>query len=472
MALFIRLLILLWLVNLAPPFLAQIFESKWNSPIDGGYLFLDGRPMFGKHKTIRGVLAGIITGGLIGPALGFPLWLGLCAGFLSMLGDLLSSFLKRRFSFTSGDAVPGLDQIPEGLLPFISITPYYSLSVGYVFLFGVVFGLGAYFGSVFLNQVLLRKPFESYPRRIRALTRFRELVSCKITASPFRQILNFEDAVYYHLFMKSVFKALRIYQRGQKNALVIEKREVSFHFSDLPPAFDAYKILFLTDLHLDGLDGLTEKVIQIIRQTPADMCILGGDFRMETSGPFEAALCQLRLVLPEIRAKDGIFGVLGNHDCPEILDSLKELGVAFLVNDSHVVERGGQCIWIVGADDCHYFKAHDLESAFSGLPLQAFSVLVSHSNEVYKEALTYRPNLFLCGHTHGGQILIPPFGPIFTHSKAPRRFCLGKWDYEGMPGYTSAGAGVSGVPVRFNSKGEVTVVTLRRPPAPAPSRGA
>ena len=462
MALFIRLLVLLWLVNLAPPFLAQILESKWSSPIDGGYLLPDGRPVFGKHKTIRGVLAGIITGGIIGPALGFPLWLCLSAGFLSMLGDLLSSFLKRRFAFPSGKAVPGLDQIPEGLLPFILIAPHYSLSAGYVLLFGAVFGPGAYYGSIFLNQVLLRKPFESYPRRIRAVTRFRALISCKITASPFRQILNFEDAIYYHLFMKTVFKALRIYERGQRNALVIEKREVSFHFSDLPPAFDGYKVLFISDLHLDGLDGLTEKIIQIIRQTPADLCILGGDFRMETYGPFEAALCQLRLVLPEISAKDGILGVLGNHDCPEILDPLKKLGVAFLVNSSHAVERGGQCIWIVGTDDCHYFKAHDLESSFSGLPLQAFSVLVSHSNELYKEALKYRPNLFLCGHTHGGQILIPPFGPIFTHSKAPRRFCQGKWDYEGMPGYTSAGAGVSGVPVRFNSKGEVTLVTLRR----------
>lgn len=242
--LFIKLLILIWLVNFAPPFVAQIFESKWNNPIDGGYLLPDGRPLLGRHKTIRGVLAGIITGGSIGPALGFPLWLGLGAAILSMLGDLLSSFLKRRFSFTSGDAVPGLDQIPEGLLPFILIIPYYSLSAVYVLLFAVVFGLGAYFGSVFLNNVLLRKPFESYPRRIRALTRLRELVSCKITSKTFSNILNFEDAVYYHLFMTSVFKALGIYERGKKNALVIEKQEVSFHFHDLPPVFDGYKILF------------------------------------------------------------------------------------------------------------------------------------------------------------------------------------------------------------------------------------
>ncbi len=462
MMLFIRLLTLLWLVNFAPPFLAQIFESKWDWPVDRGYVCPDGRLLFGRHKTIRGVLAGIIFGGAAGLALGFPLWLGLGAGVLSMLGDLFSSFLKRRLSFTSGDAVPGLDQIPEGILPFLLIAPYYSLSAGYILLFCVVFGLGAYYGSVFLNQVLLKRPFESYPRRIRAITRFRELVSCKITVKPLHYILNFEDAVYYHLFMKSVFKALHIYERGKQNALVIEKREVSFDFGDLPPAFDGYRVLFVSDLHLDGLDGLTEKIIEMVRQTPADLCVLGGDFRMQNYGPFAAAFRETLRIIPEIRAKDGILGVLGNHDCPEIVDLLKGHGVTFLVNDSHVIERGGECIWIVGADDCHYFKAHDLESAFGGLPLKAFSILVSHSNEVYKEALKYRPSLFLCGHTHAGQILIPPFGPIFTHSKAPRQFCHGKWEYGGMPGYTSAGAGVSGVPVRFNSKGEVTVVTLRK----------
>ena len=271
-----------------------------------------------------------------------------------MLGDLFSSFLKRRLSFTSGDAVPGLDQIPEGLLPFLLIAPYYSLSPGYVLLFGFAFGLGAYYGSVFLNRILLGRPFESYPRRIRALTRFRELISCQITAKPFPYLLNFEDAIYYHLVMKYAFKALGVYERGKQNALAIEKREVSFHLADLPRAFDGYKILFLSDLHLDGLEGLTEKLIEIVRQTPADLCILGGDFRMETYGPFVAGLRETLRLIPEIRAKDGILGVLGNHDCLEIVDSLRGHGVTFLVNDSREIKRDGQCIWIAGVDDCHY----------------------------------------------------------------------------------------------------------------------
>jgi hypothetical protein len=462
MILFIKLLILLWFVNFAPPFLVVVFNSKYSLPIDGGHLLPDGRPLFGRNKTVRGVLAGIITGGFLGLALGFPVWLSLGAGGLSMLGDLLSSFLKRRFALVSGYAVPGLDQIPEGLLPFVLIAPYYSLSMQYVLLFGLVFGIGAWYGSAFLKGVLLRKPFEAYPRQVRPLTRLRELVSCNITSRPFNYILSFEDAVYYHLIMKSVFKCLFLFERGKRNALDIEKREVTFRSCDLPPIFDGYKILFLTDLHLDGLDGLTERIIDIISRTPVDMCILGGDFRMKTYGSFEAALHQMSILLPEIRAADGILGVLGNHDCPEMVGFLKEFGVVFLVNDSMPVERSGQCIWIVGADDCHYFKAQDLESAYAQLPLQPFSILVSHSNEVYAEAVKYKPNIFLCGHTHGGQILIPPFGPIFTHSKAPRRMCRGRWDYAGMPGYTSVGAGVSGVPVRFNCRGEVTVITLNR----------
>jgi predicted MPP superfamily phosphohydrolase len=462
MLLFLKLLILLWLVNFAPPVIAVVFESKYDRPLDYGRLWRDGRPLLGRNKTLRGVLGAIIVAGLIGSILGFPLWLCLGVGVLSMLGDLFSSFLKRRLSFTSGDTVPGLDQIPEGLTPFCLIAPYYGLTLQYVLVFGVVFGIGAYVGSIFLYKVILKKPFEAYPRKIRALTRVRELVSCKITTKPFSQLLNFEDAVYYHVFMKTVFKTIGIYERGKRNALVVEKREVSFHFPDLPAAFDGYRILFLSDLHLDGLPGLTERAVEIIRRTPADMCILGGDLRMETYGPFTPALEQMGLLLPEIRVKEGIVGVLGNHDCPEIVEALKQLGVKFLLNGSLPLDRDGERIWVVGTDDCHYFKAHDLEAAFSGVPKGTFTIFVSHSSEVYKEALRYGPNLFLCGHTHGGQILLPRVGAVFTHSKAPRALCQGAWNYRGMPGYTSAGLGVSGVPVRFNSQGEVTVIVLRR----------
>lgn len=462
MTLFLKLLILLWLINFAPPLTALVLDKKWSTPIDLGCSYRDGRPLFGSHKTIRGFLAGIIGGTLVGAAMGFVWWIGPAAGILSMCGDLLSSFLKRRLSFLSGDVVPGLDQVPEGLLPFLVLAPHFSLSAAETLACVIVFGVGAYLGSVFLNRVLLGKPFDSYPRKVRPVTRFRELVSCQISSRPLRFILNFEDAFYYHIFMKTVFRLLGIYKRGMRNALVVETREVSFHFPDLPRPFDGYRVLFLTDLHLDGINGLTEKLISIVRKVPADLCILGGDFRMHTYGPFEQAMSHISRLLPEIHTKDGIVAVLGNHDCIEIVEKIEKKGVEFLVNQSLAIERDCERLWLVGVDDAHYFRCHNPEQAFRDVPKDAFSVLISHSNEIYNQVHQYGPKLYLCGHCHDGQIKIPPFGVLFTHSRAPRSLCCGKWSYRGMPGYTSAGVGVSGVPVRFNTTGEVTVITLRR----------
>ena len=462
MPLFLKLLILLWFINFVPPFVAIHLEDKWNTPLDRGRLFFDKRPIFGSHKTIRGVLAGTVAGLLAGAVLGLGAWLGLCAGALGMSGDLFSSFIKRRFSISSGAVIPGLDQATEGLFPFLVLAPHFSLSPRYVAVVALVFGLGAYLGSIFLKDTLLSKPYEDYPRPVRARTRMREMRACEVTSVPLAHFLNFEDSVYYHLLVKSAIRMLGIYELGKRNALSIETRRVTFSFRGLPEAFDGYTILFISDLHLDGLDGLTEAIMDAVRDMPADLCVVGGDLRMETHGPFGPALTELLRILPEVRAKDGILGVLGNHDCIEVVQFLERNGMRYLVNDSLAVERGGERLWVVGVDDPHFFRCHDLELAFNGVPREEFSIFVAHSNEIYREAWPYGPKLYLCGHSHGGQIKFPLIGPIFTHSTAPRQFCEGAWSYNGMTGYTSAGAGVSGVPVRFATKGEITMITLRR----------
>jgi predicted MPP superfamily phosphohydrolase len=199
-----------------------------------------------------------------------------------------------------------------------------------------------------------------------------------------------------------------------------------------------------------------------VRTLPADLCIIGGDLRMETHGPFLEALSLFRRVIPNVRARDGIIGVLGNHDCIEFVDQLKRDGIAFLINDARAIERNGERIWFVGVDDPHYFKCHDLEAAFAGVPSDAFSIFLAHSNEIYREASLHSPQLYLCGHTHAGQICLPLIGPVFTHSRAPRRLVRGPWLQGKMMGFTSSGVGVSGVPLRFRSNGEVLLITLKR----------
>jgi hypothetical protein len=88
MWIYLKILMLLWVVNFVPPLLTYVFEEKWNSPLDLGYLFSDGKPLFGTHKTFRGFLGGVTAGTVVGSILGFPWWLGFEASLLSMAGDL------------------------------------------------------------------------------------------------------------------------------------------------------------------------------------------------------------------------------------------------------------------------------------------------------------------------------------------------------------------------------------------------
>jgi len=462
MLFFLKILILLWAVNLAPPLLAYVFGKTWNTPLDRGRLFIDHKSLFGSHKTERGIVGGIVTGVLMGGLLGFPLWIGFLSGMLSMLGDLVSSFLKRRLGKPSGRLVPGLDQIFEGLFPFAVLGPNYSLPGMYIFFELILFSIGALAGSCFLNRTLLTKPFRNYSRPLSSRTRFREWRACQSIKNPLHSFLNFEQILCHHIFMKTVFRLLGLYERGMHNALQVEQCNLIFYFEDLPHNFHDYKILFLSDLHLDGLDGITEKTQDIVKDLPVDLCILGGDYRTKVYGSFAKSILRLNRVVRKIHTQDGIFAVLGNHDCLEMVPIMKKRGINFLINDSTVIERNGEKIWLAGVDEPYHYQAHDLEETFKNIPDKAFKIFIAHTPELYKETVPYAPQLYLCGHTHAGQIQFPLIGPIFTNSNTPRRFALGKWKYKEVVGYTSKGTGVSGIPVRFGCRGEVVHITLKK----------
>lgn len=262
--------------------------------------------------------------------------------------------------------------------------------------------------------------------------------------------------------MKTTFRLFGVYEQGKRNALRLKQENVTFLLPRLPPAFEDYTILFLSDLHLDGLEGLTERLYDLLRDVSFDLCILGGDYRMEVSGPFTEALLRLNYLMDAIHVSDGIYAVLGNHDCLEMVGPLEKKGINFLVNDARAIKRKQEQIWLVGVDDPHYYQSHDLKEAFRPVPKEAFTIFVAHSPEVFREAARYRPDLYLCGHTHAGQIQLPRIGAVFTHSRAPRQLSYGVWEYQGMQGYTTSGVGVSGVPVRFGCEGEVVRITLKR----------
>lgn len=458
----LKFLILLWGINLIPVFLAYLMEEKWDTPVDRGIQLSDGQPLLGNHKTVRGVVGGVLAGGAGALILNLPLWFGVSIGILSMAGDLLNSFIKRRMGKTEGQEFPVMDQFLEGGLPLVVLAPIAQVSlVGGIFIL-LIFVATAHAGAKFLNQVLKSEPFAGYTRRLRYRTRFREWRGCQTIGYPFHPIINIERTLYYHLFMKTVFKGLGLYERGKQNALDIDCRELEFVFPDLPPGFDRYTILFISDLHLDCMEGITEKAREIVYKLSPDLCILGGDYRTETWGSYSIALENIKNLLADICPKDGIFAVLGNHDCLEMVTPLRKTGVRFLVNDNAVIERSGDRIWIAGVDDPYYFEGHDLEDAFIGIPENGFSILAAHTPAIYKAAVGFGPKLYLCGHTHGGQVQIPGIGPVITHARVPRKMVYGQWQFDSMMGYTSSGLGTSGLPVRFGCRGEVVLIRLKR----------
>ena len=121
------LLLLITIANGAPVVAARLFGDWGGRPLDGGWILADGHRLLGDAKTWRGVLAAILATGLSAALLNWPVGVGIVIGLAAMLGDVLSSFIKRRSGLNSSSQAVGLDQIPEALLPLLAVAETFTL---------------------------------------------------------------------------------------------------------------------------------------------------------------------------------------------------------------------------------------------------------------------------------------------------------------------------------------------------------
>lgn len=246
---------------------------------------------------------------------------------------------------------------------------------------------------------------------------------------------------------------------GRLNALQIEVNHHDLRIAGLPKAFDGYRIMHLSDLHLDANEGLPGVLIDQVSALESDLCVISGDFRARSFGPIERCMDHLCEVIRHIRSP--IYAVLGNHDSIRMVPKIEALGVRLLLNESVTLTLGYQKIQLVGVDDPHYFRSDDLIGACQQVSPEDCLLLLVHSPEIIAQAHKMGVDAYLCGHTHGGQICLPGGMPLMSNARASWRYSSGAWQYKGMAGYTSRGSGVSIVDVRFNCAPEVTVHTLR-----------
>lgn len=146
----VPLLCLLLLANGTPLAVRKLFGKRFAYPLDGDRDFIDGRPLFGPAKTVRGIACAVAVTTAAAPVVGLSWQIGLTVGSFAMLGDLFSSFLKRRFGRASSSPLIGVDQVPEALFPLLVCMRPLSLTPG-----DVAVGVALFFAGELLVSRLL-----------------------------------------------------------------------------------------------------------------------------------------------------------------------------------------------------------------------------------------------------------------------------------------------------------------------------
>lgn len=154
-----KLLLLIGVANGTPVIVKRLLGDRWAYPLDGNRLFVDRRPLFGKSKTIRGIAFSLVLTALCAPLLDISWNHGLMIAITAMMGDLFSSFIKRRQGRASSSMALGIDQVPESLFPMIAA--HYLLGVSWT---GVLLVVVLFFVlELLLSKILYKLRIRSVP---------------------------------------------------------------------------------------------------------------------------------------------------------------------------------------------------------------------------------------------------------------------------------------------------------------------
>lgn len=251
------------------------------------------------------------------------------------------------------------------------------------------------------------------------------------------------------------------YARGVRNALDLELTRLELKVAGLPAAFDGYRILHVSDSHLDILPAVADVAAQLLDGLEVDLLAITGDVHGRARHPLNQSVEPLKRALAGVLVRDRRLAVLGNHDPVEMIEALDGLGIETLVNRTTTLSRSGEVLHVTGLDDVHNFYSAAARAAIDER-VDGCRIALVHSAEMADHAAAAGCALYLCGHTHAGQVCLPGGRMVFTQLVRCRHAASGIWREGAMVGYTSPGLGVSPPAVRFNSRGGAALITLRR----------
>ncbi|QQQ28411.1 metallophosphoesterase [Chryseobacterium indoltheticum] len=257
-------------------------------------------------------------------------------------------------------------------------------------------------------------------------------------------------------------------------------RRVKVKFANLPKSFKGYKIIQISDVHSGSFSdpGKLQHAIDLINEQNPDLVLFTGDMVNNVADEFKPFIP----LFSKIRAKDGKFAVLGNHDYGDyvkwnskdeqkknletLIDYQRQAGFDMLRNENRVIEKDGEKIYILGVENWGlkpFPQYGDIDKALENVPQDATKILMSHDPTHFDYVVKKHPkdiHLTLSGHTHGMQ-----FGLDLKNIKwSPVQYRYPKWadlyESEGKMLYVNRGFGVLGYPGRVGVLPEITLFEL------------
>ena len=249
-------------------------------------------------------------------------------------------------------------------------------------------------------------------------------------------------------------------------------RRVDVPLAGLPEALDGLRITILTDLHVGSphhhLGTLTEIVAAANAQQPDVILVLGDLVIHGVVGGTFVPPEEIAGMLRGLRARHGVFAVLGNHDWwldgPRVQTALSSAGLRVLEDAAAVIVVNDQPIWFAGVSD-FLERPHDISRALRDVPANDPVVLFTHNPDIFPD-VPPRVTLTLAGHTHGGQVRLPLVGRPIVPSRFGQRYAAGLVVEHGRSLFVSTGLGTSIIPVRFRVPPEIVQVVARRQSSP------
>ncbi len=258
----------------------------------------------------------------------------------------------------------------------------------------------------------------------------------------------------------------------------LEIREIEYACSDLPEAFDGYRIVHFSDAHIGTYTGsrqwLLQRAVDTINALRPDIVLFTGDLQNVYPDELDVQVP----ILSQLKAHDGVMSVLGNHDyavyqdCDEsqkqrnnkhTIQSERKMGWTLLLNENRIIRRDSDSIVIAGMENWGKMKRMprrgDVKKSLTGISDSAFVVMLQHDPTCWREKILpeCKAQLTLSGHTHGGQVSLLGLSPASLSYDE----WGGVYEQDGRTLIVSTGLGAL-IPFRLGMPGEIVVITLRK----------